>query len=98
MIRAKLLPTWIAVTDPIEALFDGRKPLVDPRLGLVDISEDIRPVVFNPFADKIANIERVDPLGDPFAERLEPFRRLASGHEIGDGSIEALRQIADPSP
>ena len=48
----------IAATDPIEALLDGRKALVDPRLKLVDIGEDIRPVVFNSLAEQLTNIER----------------------------------------
>ncbi len=52
---------WFTSTNPVEALFDRGETAFDQRLEL-DVGENVGPVVLNAFADKHADIGRIDPM------------------------------------
>jgi hypothetical protein len=78
---------------PIETLFYRGEPRLDERLEL-GISENIWPIIFDPFANEFADIARVDALRDAFASQLDLLLdRRGKGSDFGRWA-EARGQIA----
>lgn len=65
-----------APADVVKALLDCGEARFDDRLEF-EVGEDIRPVVFDAFADEFTDIEGIDALGDAFADQIDP---------LGDGA------------
>src|SRR5882757_7102322 len=77
----------------VEALLDCGKARFDERFELV-VGEDVGPVVLDAFADQLADIERIDALGDAVADEFDALGYGAGGWRPADLAGEALRQIA----
>src|SRR5882757_11366093 len=77
----------------VEALLDCGKARFDERFELV-VGEDVGPVVLDAFADQLADIERIDALGDAVADEFDALGYGAGGRRPADLAGEALRQIA----
>src|SRR4029453_17508186 len=75
--------------DTVEALLDGCEAIVDCRLEL-RISENIRPVVFDAFANEFTDIEGIDAVGDPLPDHLDARSLQRCTH---DRSRKPLRDI-----
>jgi hypothetical protein len=58
--------------DTVETLFYGGEPVVDYWLVL-SIGENVGPVAFDAFPNQFADLEWIDTLGYPFAQRFDMF-------------------------
>src|SRR5688572_4013650 len=54
----------------VEALLDCGKACFDERFEII-VGEDVGPVVLDALADQLADIKRIDALGDAVADELD---------------------------
>jgi len=83
----------LSSADAVEAPLYGGEPLVDYWLVL-SIGENVRPVVFDAFPNQLTNIEWIDTLGDPFAQRFDPLGDWSFCRQLFNSAGKPLGEIA----
>jgi hypothetical protein len=83
----------LSSTDAVEALLYGGEPVIDYWLVL-GIGENVRPVVFDAFPNQFADIEWIDTLGYPIAQRFETLGDWSFRRPVFNSAGEPLREIA----
>ncbi len=80
----------LSSADAVEALLYGGEAVVDPWLVL-SIGENVGPVVFDAFPNQFADIEWIDTLGYPFAQRFDILSDWTVRWQVFNPAGEPLR-------
>src|SRR5215468_5635494 len=83
----------LSAADAVEALLYGGEPIVDSWLVL-SIGENVGPVVFDAFPNQFADVEWIDTLGYPFAQRFDMLGDWSFRRRGFNSAGEPLREIA----
>ena len=80
----------LSSADAVEALLYGGEAVVDSCL-VFGIGENVGPVVFDAFPNQFADIEWIDTLGYPFAQRFDVLGDWSFRRRVFNPAGEPLR-------